>query len=74
MRLVGERRAIAAAVLAFFMLQFLITGLLVDGPFKGMLIGLGLVYGAGFFGVVAGYFWARWYALGLSFRASRWRS
>jgi len=67
MRLVGERRALAAAVLAFFMLQFLITGLLVDGPFKGMLIGLGLVYGAGFFGVVAGYFWARWYALGLAF-------
>lgn len=67
MRLVGERRALAAAVLAFFMLQFLIAGLLADSPFKGMLIGLGLVYGVGFFGVVAGYFWARWYALGLSF-------
>jgi hypothetical protein len=67
MRFVGERRALAAAVLAFFMLQFLLTGLLVDSPFRLMLIGLGLVYGTAFFGVVAGYFWARWYALGLAF-------
>jgi len=67
MRLVGERRALAAAVLAFFLIQFLLSGLFNDSPFRGMLIGLGLVYGAAFFGVVAGYFWARWYALGLSF-------
>jgi hypothetical protein len=67
MRLVGERRALAAAVLALFMLQFLLSGLLVDSPFRFMLIGLGVAYGAAFVGVVAGYFWARWYALGLAF-------
>jgi hypothetical protein len=27
--------------------------------------GLALVYGIAFFGVVAGYFWARWYAMGV---------
>jgi hypothetical protein len=67
MRFVGERRALAAAVLAFFMLQLLLSGLLVDSPFRGVLIGLGVVYGAAFMGVVAGYFWARWFSLGLAF-------
>jgi hypothetical protein len=67
MRFIGERRALAAAVIAFFTLQFLLSGLLIDGPFRGMLIGLGIVYGTAFVAVVAGYFWGRWYALGLSF-------
>lgn len=67
MRFIGERRALAAAVIAFFTLQFLLSGFLVDGPYRGMLIGLGFVYGTAFVAVVAGYFWARWYALGLAF-------
>ena len=67
MRFIGERRALAAAVIAFFTLQFLLSGFLIDGPFRGMLIGLGFVYGTAFVAVVAGYFWARWYALGLAF-------
>ncbi len=32
-----------------------------------MLIGLGVAYGCGFVGVVSGWFWARWYTLGLAF-------
>src|SRR5215471_3195207 len=67
MRFVGERRALAAAVLAFFMIQLFLTGLLVDGQLRLLFLALGLAYGTGFVGIVAGYFWARWYALGLAF-------
>ena len=67
MRFVGERRALAAAVLSFFMLQLLLAGLLDDGPFRPVLLGLGTAYLLAFIGVVAGWFWARWYTLGLAF-------
>jgi hypothetical protein len=67
MRFIGERRAIAAAVLSFFMLQLLLSGLLDDGPFRPVLLGLGTAYLVAFLGVVAGWFWARWYTLGLAF-------
>lgn len=68
MRFVGERRALAAAVLAFFTLQYLFSGLLGDNvDFRAMFVGLGVAYGMGFFGIVAGWFWSRWYSLGLSF-------
>lgn len=67
MRFIGERRAIAAAVLSFFMLQLLLSGLLDDGPLRAVLLGLGLAYLVAFIGVVAGWFWARWYTLGLAF-------
>jgi hypothetical protein len=67
MRFIGERRAVAAAVLSFFMLQLLLSGLLDDGPFRPVLLGLGVAYLVAFAGVVAGWFWARWYTLGLAF-------
>ena len=67
MRFVGERRAIAAAVLSFFMIQLLLSGLLDDGPFRPVLLGLGFAYLVAFLGVVSGWFWARWYTLGLAF-------
>jgi hypothetical protein len=67
MRFIGERRAVAAAVLSFFMLQLLLSGLLDDGPFRPVLLGLGVAYLVAFLGVVAGWFWARWYTLGLAF-------
>jgi len=67
MRFAGERRALAAAVLSFFMLQLLLAGLLDDGPFRPVLLGLGIAYLLAFVGVVAGWFWARWYTLGLAF-------
>jgi hypothetical protein len=66
-RLVGERKALAAAVLAFW--SFLYTLLALAGPPPGlmpMIASLAGVYGLAFFGLVAGYFWARWFAVGLA--------
>jgi hypothetical protein len=66
MKLVGERRAIAALVFAFFFIQFLINALMNSGsPLERLLWGLCGVYGLAFFSLVAGYFWARWYATGV---------
>src|SRR5262249_23650401 len=69
MRLVGERRAMAALVLAFFTLQYLLAGLFDDRlhELRYVLIALGAAYGCGFWGVVSCWFWARWYSLGLAF-------
>jgi hypothetical protein len=66
MKLVGERRAIAAAVLAFYAFLWLVQ--LIAGPPEGWgkaIAAMTSVYAIGFFGVVAGYFWARWYSIGL---------
>ena len=65
MGLVGERKALAAAVLAFYMIQYLVLALLQGPDLQPMCFGLAFVYGLAFFGLVAGYFWARWYAIGL---------
>ncbi len=67
MRLVGERRAVTAAVLSFFMLQLILAGIIVDDPLRGVRLGLGGTYLVAFLGVVSGWFWARWYTLGLAF-------
>ncbi|MCP4447782.1 MAG: hypothetical protein GY811_20955 [Myxococcales bacterium] len=64
-RLTGERRAIAAALLAMYGFLFLVNSLLAPegwGPVFGSLAGL---YGTGFLALVAGYFWARWFVIGL---------
>ncbi len=64
-KLAGERRALAAAVIGFYMSIFLLMSLLAEegmGPAFGGLAG---VYGVGFVGLVAGYFWGRWFAIGL---------
>lgn len=67
MKLVGERRALAAAVFAFY---FLVYGMLVlsgslPPEFGKAFAALAGVYGLAFFALVAGYFWARWYAVGV---------
>lgn len=65
-RLTGERRAIAAALLAFYVFFFMVCALMLPAPgWTPAFTALCLVYGAGFFGLVAGYFWARWYSIGL---------
>jgi len=66
-RLVGERRALAAAVLAFYAFLYLLLTLLEPmGPEWSRALGaMSGVYGMAFVGVVAGYFWARWYAIGV---------
>ncbi len=67
MKLVGERRALAAAVLAFWTLLygfFAFSRIVPElTPALGALAG---VYGVAFFSLVAGYFWARWFAVGVA--------
>jgi hypothetical protein len=63
--LTGERRALAAAVLAFYGFLYVLNALLAPDEWRPAFGGLAGVYGLGFFAVVAGYFWARWYAIGL---------
>ncbi len=67
MRFIGERRALAASVFAFFFVYLTLILLSPDvpAPLKPMFWGLAGVYGLAFFGLVAGYFWARWYAVGV---------
>lgn len=67
MRFVGERKACAAAVLAFFATLFLLNGLLGPPAFAPMLLALATSYLIGFFGLVSGWFWARWFSMGLGF-------
>ena len=65
-RFTGERRALAAAVLALYGFLYLIVAMNPPGPeWSAAFWGMAFIYGAGFFSVVAGYFWARWYAIGL---------
>jgi hypothetical protein len=65
MKLVGERRALAAIVFAFFFIMFALNALMGPGPNAPMLYALAGCYGLAFFSLVAGYFWARWYSLGI---------
>ncbi len=66
MKLVGERRALAAAIMAFY---FLLYGVLAYAQLAPELTkafaAISGVYGLAFFALVAGYFWARWYAVGV---------
>lgn len=66
MKLVGERRAIAALVFTFFAILYTVNGWqAVMPPLTPVMYALGGVYGLAAFAVVAGYFWGRWYALGV---------
>jgi hypothetical protein len=66
MKLVGERRAVAALMFAFWFVMYLMNALLGGGPLQALLYGMAGVYGLAFFSLVAGYFWARWFAVGVS--------
>ncbi len=63
--LVGERRAGAAAALAFFMMLFLLNAMVAPPAFQPLFYALTATYSVAFVGVVAGWFWARWFTLGL---------
>jgi hypothetical protein len=67
MKLVGERKALGAFVFAAFAGLFLLNALLLPPQFKPMMFGLVAIYGAAYFGLVAGWFWARWFASGVAF-------
>jgi len=66
MKLVGERRALAAAVFAFYFLLMFMNAMLGPEQTAKALYALAGVYGLAFFGLVAGYFWARWYSVGVA--------
>jgi hypothetical protein len=66
MKLVGERRALASAVMAFYFLLYGVMALSRMAPeFSRAFAAIAGVYGLAFFALVAGYFWARWYAVGV---------
>ncbi|MBL4637495.1 MAG: hypothetical protein JKY56_26800 [Kofleriaceae bacterium] len=64
-RLSGERRAFAAALLAMYGFLYLLVTLQAPDGWAAAFGALAGIYGAGFLGVVAGYFWARWFVIGL---------
>src|SRR4051812_43861019 len=65
MKFVGERRALAAVTFAFYFLVYLLLALQISGELSPALYALAGCYGLAFFALVAGYFWARWFAVGL---------
>lgn len=66
MKLVGERRAIAAICFAIYFLLYMLLAIADLQPgLSPALYALAGCYGLAFFALVAGYFWARWYAVGL---------
>jgi hypothetical protein len=67
MKLVGERRALSAAVFAFYFLAYgmLVVSGAIPPELGKAFAALAGVYGLAFFALVAGYFWARWYAIGV---------
>ena len=67
MKLVGERRALAAVIFAFYFLQYLMAVLMGQIPpeYANAFAAIAGVYGLAFFSLVAGYFWARWYSVGV---------
>jgi hypothetical protein len=65
--LVGERRAIAAAVLSFYGFIYLLLGFTAPADWSLALSAVAVLYAVAFFGVVAGWFWGRWFAQGIGY-------
>src|SRR5215831_9735193 len=65
MKLVGERRALAAAIMVFYFLLYALLAYAGDPAMTKALVAIAGVYGLAFFALVAGYFWARWYSVGV---------
>jgi hypothetical protein len=65
--LVGERRAVAASLLAFYTVVYAALALSGQVPpeLKGIVTAHASLYGVAFFGLVAGWFWGRWFASGI---------
>ena len=63
--LVGERRAVAAALLAFYAFLYFLIAQVAPPELSPLLIAHAALYGVAFFGLVAGWFWGRWYASGM---------
>jgi hypothetical protein len=66
MKLIGERKAIASAVMVLYAFFYLFLALAELQPGWGRAhFAMAAIYGTGFFALVAGYFWARWFAMGV---------
>ena len=66
MKLVGERRALAAAIMAFYFLLYGVMAFSQLAPaFTKACAAISGVDGRAFFSLVAGYVWARWYCVGV---------
>lgn len=66
MKLVGERRALAAAIMAFYFLLYGVMAVSQLAPdFTRAFAAISGVYFLAFFALVAGYFWARWFGVGV---------
>ncbi len=66
MKFVGERRAVAAIVFVLWALFYLVLAVSMLQPaLSPAFYAVGAVYMLAFFALVAGYFWARWYAIGV---------
>jgi hypothetical protein len=60
------RRALAALALSVFVSIYLLVSLSAPEGFARVFVALALCYGVAFVGVVAEFFWARWFATGLA--------
>ncbi|MBK9029813.1 MAG: hypothetical protein IPL61_00470 [Myxococcales bacterium] len=65
--LVGERRAMAAAVLSFYGFIYVLLGWSAPPEWSALLTAIAGLYAVAFVGVVAGWFWGRWFAQGLGY-------
>ena len=64
--LLGERRALSLFMLGLSTTIFLLVALSMGGAWARCFYALAGVYGVGFFALAAGWFWARWYVMGIS--------
>ena len=64
--LVGERRALAVLVFAFYFILYLLVALADQSGWSRAFGGLAATYGLAAFSLTAGWFWARWYASGIA--------
>ena len=65
-QLVGPRRALSLFVLGFCTTIFILVGLAQGGAWARCFYALAGAYGVAFFALAAEWFWARWFAMGLS--------
>jgi hypothetical protein len=68
--LVGERKALALLCLAAYATLFALMGLIAMSQipeWTACFFAMAACYGVGFFAVAAGWFWGRWFAVGLGY-------
>ncbi len=64
--LVGERRALAVLIFAFYFILYLLVAIADTSGWSRAFGGLAATYGLAAFSLTAGWFWARWYASGIA--------